>query len=314
MLTLTSKRHRYKFYLSLALGALFLMAISAALLLSFSLGLKSGPVKPKIYLLPLLSAGILFVAGYMLYKYYKNAPVIQLDARSVSFGNRTISWTDVTSIKLSGKFRFPFIIYFPMEATAIYFKDGSSLLIFDDMYQNAWQIKAFLQDVVIDKKTTQPPEVFEVRAEDLSSENFTIYKDNQFTSLRGIMLWGMFTVFFLIIMSKKISPPTSALLFLTGFGIFWFLLHSYMMHYFNCSDHFFVVKNHNLPWRTKRYRLKDIREMVFETQGKQPNCLRIITRDFKSKLYPASTLRDNTWLSMKADLERHHIPVRNECI
>jgi hypothetical protein len=86
------------------------------------------------------------------------------------------------------------------------------------------------------------------------------------------------------------------------------------MFYFKCSENYFVVKNHNLLWKNKIYRLSDINEIVFETQGKQPNCLRIITRDFKSELYPAGTLRDKTWLELKDKLEQHHVQVRNECI
>jgi hypothetical protein len=60
--------------------------------------------------------------------------------------------------------------------------------------------------------------------------------------------------------------------------------------------------------------LADIKEVVYETQGKQPNCMRIITNDFRNKLYPAGTLRDKTWLDLKDKLEKKGITVRNECI
>jgi hypothetical protein len=60
--------------------------------------------------------------------------------------------------------------------------------------------------------------------------------------------------------------------------------------------------------------LTDIKEVVFETQGKQPNCMRIITKDFRNRLYPAGTLRDKTWLEMKRQLESNGVSVRNECI
>lgn len=86
------------------------------------------------------------------------------------------------------------------------------------------------------------------------------------------------------------------------------------MNYFGISEHYFVVKNHNFIWKEKIYRLNNISEVVFETQGKMPNCLRIITKDFKYKLYPASTLCNETWLELKSALEKEGIKVRNECI
>ena len=86
------------------------------------------------------------------------------------------------------------------------------------------------------------------------------------------------------------------------------------MHYFGLTKDYLVVRNHNFIWKVKIFRLTDIKEVVFETQGKQPNCMRIITKDFRNKLYPAGTLRDKTWLEMKRQLESKGINVRNECI
>ena len=58
----------------------------------------------------------------------------------------------------------------------------------------------------------------------------------------------------------------------------------------------------------------EIEIIVFESQGKQPNSLRIITTNYKRKLYPAGTLNNKKWLEMKTELERKNIKVRNECI
>lgn len=55
-------------------------------------------------------------------------------------------------------------------------------------------------------------------------------------------------------------------------------------------------------------------EIVFETQGKMPNNLRVITKDFRTKLFRAGTLTDKTWLALKDRLESKNITVSNECI
>ncbi|KFC20979.1 hypothetical protein IO89_12185 [Epilithonimonas lactis] len=67
-------------------------------------------------------------------------------------------------------------------------------------------------------------------------------------------------------------------------------------------------------WKKKIYRISDIEEIVYETQHKQANILRIITKNFKQDIYPAGTLKDRTWLEMKKELEKNGIKVRNECI
>lgn len=101
---------------------------------------------------------------------------------------------------------------------------------------------------------------------------------------------------------------------LAGAGLFWFFLNSYFMYYFKVSNSFFLIRNHNFFWVKKAYRIFDIKEIVYETQGNMPNCLRIITKDYRDKLYPAGTLRDKDWLNLKTTLESHKIKVRNECI
>ena len=86
------------------------------------------------------------------------------------------------------------------------------------------------------------------------------------------------------------------------------------MNYFLISNDYLIVKNHNHIWKEKIYHLSNIKEVVFESNGQQPNCMRIITKDFKNKLYPAGTLRGKTWLKMKKKLELKGVIVRNECI
>ena len=61
------------------------------------------------------------------------------------------------------------------------------------------------------------------------------------------------------------------------------------------------------------YRFSDIREVVFERQG-QVSGIRLITRDYKSRLYSAAPLRNKTWIKMKKRLENEGVKVRDEWI
>ena len=80
------------------------------------------------------------------------------------------------------------------------------------------------------------------------------------------------------------------------------------------SKNYFVVRNHYFWWIKDIYKNSEIEIIVYESQAKQPNNLRVITKNYRRKIYPAGTLNDKKWLEMKAELERKNIKVRNECI
>jgi ABC-type multidrug transport system fused ATPase/permease subunit len=313
MTTIISQRHKLKFYFSILFGAIFLLGMGTALLIVFIKSSSRGDLKSKDYLMPVFSLTAYSIAIYTVYRYYRNAPKIQVDSELISFNHETFSWTDLTKIELTGKKPFQYLIDFPMEAT-LQFKDGRKKYIFDDMYENSWEIKSFLKQVVVDKKEFIEKDNQPIIHSELDSDFYETLKGNQFTSLRGISLWSLLGFFAYMLLTSSQEPAIWLIIFSVAFSSFWFIFHSWLMHYFEISQTYFVVRNHNLTWKRRAYRLSDIKEIVFETQGKMPNCLRVITNNFKNKLYPAGTLRDKTWLELKDKLESYKIKVRNECI
>ncbi|MFD2918604.1 hypothetical protein ACFS6H_02710 [Terrimonas rubra] len=311
MTTIISKRHIVKFYFSIIAATLFFLAIATLLLLVYYNQLDKGTLKIPENLMPLFSLACYAFAGYSLYRYAKNAPTITVDNDFIKFNDQVYSLNDIKDLKLTGKRPFKYLIAFPMEAATLTFKNGETKYIFDEMYSNSWEIKSFLKQVVIDKKNFVELAVSPTDTSSLSYEYFETYKGAVFTSLRGLSLWGFIGYLTYMLVSSK-RTGSAGLAFIIS--IFWFLVHYRLMHYFQVSDRFFVVRNHNFFWTKKAYHITDIKEIVFETQGKMPNCLRVITKDFRNKLYPAGTLRDNTWLALKEKLETYKIRVRNECI
>ena len=93
--------------------------------------------------------------------------------------------------------------------------------------------------------------------------------------------------------------------------IFYFVFGTHV-YYVQSNDEYLIVKNHLFFWTNNIYYLSDINEVVYETQSKQPNNLRIVTKDYRSKLYGAGTLSNATLRSLKTHLEANGIPVRNE--
>lgn len=314
MTIIKTRKHPLKFYTALTFGFLFLFALGSFMVfISFDI-LQKGQPATKEYFMPVFSLVIYFLAFYMVYSYWKNSPKITIDKHNIKIGNQTFYLKDIKDVALTGKMPFRFIIRFPMEGTAILFNDGTEIILFDDMYANSYELKSFLEQVILKKQEFKPTLTNEISKNEIQFEIEETFKGNQFTSLRGISLWGLIGFFTFMLFSKWQSSPIGLLVFFGAFGTFWFILHSWLMHYFGLTKDHLIVRNHNFIWKAKIYRLTDIKEVVFETQGKQPNCMRIITNDFRNKLYPAGTLRDKTWLDLKDKLEAKGVTVRNECI
>lgn len=314
MQPLIIKRHKLKFYLSVVMVFLAFLSMGTAMFFVFIKHAGLGELKAKEYLMPVFGVGIYFLAFYTVYRYFKNAPMIQIDKDAISFDDQIFALKDIIHIELTGKKSFPYIIGFPMEAATLTFKDGNTKIIFDDMYENAWQLKSFLQQATANEKEFIEFQNRDIKALNLVAESYETYNGSQMTSLRGILLWSTIGVLLYILFSGKRQPSVGIIIVVSLNCLFWFFIFSWMMHYFKVSQDYLVVKNQNLFWITKTYRIDDINEIVFETRQKMPNCLRVITKDFKSKFYPAGVLRDKTWLEMKDKLESLGLTVRNECI
>ena len=314
MLPITLVRHPINFYLVQAVGFLFACSIGIFICWTSAEAIITPGVKRSNYLILIVGLGLVYLAFHMVVKYFKNTPIITLNSFEITFDKRvSFKLRDIDELKLTGKVSFPMLFNFPMEGTSIRFKNGETKFIYDELYSNAWQLKSILEKVVVNK---EPYEMGapETKPTNTELEHMEVFKGNPYFSLRGIMLWGLIGyLMFLTFFGGKPIDPKVTMIFI-GISIFWFLAISNSMNYFGLSDEYFIVKNHHFIWKRHLYKLIDIREIVFETQPKASNCLRIISRDFHTKLYPAGTLHDKHWLELMRRLEAKGVPVRNECI
>lgn len=132
--------------------------------------------------------------------------------------------------------------------------------------------------------------------------------------MRGLSLWIIIGMLFYALLTAKPKNQHIILLVTIFFDSGWRILHGWLMHYFQVSDKILLVRNHIFFWKRKAYLVDDIAEFTFETRGKMPYCLRVITKDYKSKIYPAGTLRLHTCLKLKDRLRSIRKKVRDECI
>ena len=271
-------------------------------------------IENKTYLMPFFGILVYFIGFSFAKSYIKYSRKIILDFEKIIIKGKTYYWKDIQNVKMTGKKGFGLFSY-QMEVTTLKFENNITEYIFDDMYSNSWEIKSFIKQIVVDKKDKFEISVNKIVEKEIEKENFEEFKGNPVISFRGIIMWSLilFFVFLLLFTNGKMSK-LNALKFFIPLGLFWFAFNSYCMHYFELSKNYFVVKNHYFWWIKDIYKNSEIEIIVFESQPKQPNNLRIIGKDYKRKIYPAGTLNDEKWLEMKTELERKNIKVRNECI
>tara|TARA_B110000967_G_C18892871_1_gene568563 strand:- start:2559 stop:3437 length:879 start_codon:yes stop_codon:yes gene_type:complete len=264
-------------------------------------------------LLMWLGSIIYLFAALMVYLYWKNSPHITIDKTNIKIGKKTYSLNNIKDVKLTGKVHFPFLLYANMEGTVILFNDETEKKIFDDMYLNSFEVKLFLDQVVVNKQEFEIHKTKKIKSSDLRLENTETFKGKQLLSLTGFSLWGVVGFFTFLLITKWTSLSIVVIILILLFGTFWFWERSRLLHYYNLSKNFLIVNNHILFWKMIIYRFSDIREVVFETQG-QVSGIRLITNDYKSRLYSSAPLRNKTWIKMKKRLENEGVKVRDEWI
>lgn len=274
---------------------------------------------------PFWTAFILGPLGlYAIYYYLKIFRSISVDNRGITVSNIFNSifypWSDVNSIRLTGKEPERFLgLSMPSEALSIAMNSGERRVLFSKYYRNFPIILQGLQFIKKQLKNNQKPQLngFEYKildAPDIQNlDMLTKYDNNHWLSFNGIAIYG-FTALMSYLVFTADRPIYPGGLFLLGFtSLFWIGL-GYQLHYFLLDNRYLVVKNHIWLLRTHTYRLSDINEIVFERPYRMSTSMRVNTKDFRTRLYPAGSLKTTTWQLLMEELRKHNVNVRNEAI
>lgn len=314
MKAIESKRHITNFYVSVAFGFLFFTVLGVFLISLFFNEEERIKEDSNIYMLFSVGVFFIFVAFYTIYQYLKNVPKIIIERNNIFFNKEMFRLDDIQFVNLNYKVPFRYVFKMPMEGFYIEFKNGKEKFVYDEMYSNIWEIKDYLKQVVIDKKEYHKLiQKQEVKSNQIRNEHFAYYKGVQLLSFTGLFFWLYFLMFWSIMFKAK-SSLIGLKIFLVFFTIFIFYFGSRLMYHYGISRNYLIIKNFNLPFIKKVYRLEEIEEIVFESQFRRPNGLRVITKNYESKLYFGATLYDNTWRELKKELRKKGIKVRDECI
>lgn len=259
---------------------------------------------------------LFFLSIYTPWIYFKRVYTISLNDKVIklksAFDYFELTWDEVENVRITGKVRFRYILPYSMEGMIIKTKNRD-VVLYDMFLVKPHLIKYALYTFYNTKKFPDNFNDKPVKSSEVRFEKFNIFKGSAIFSFRGIMTWGSVLFFFAVSLISKTKSGKVWIVFMIVSSL-WLLLNTIFVHYFGLSDKYLVIRNHFNPLKNRVYRLDEIHEVVYETREKWPNCLRVITKKYHSKLYGAGTLNDKTWLEMKELFESNQIKVRNECI
>lgn len=255
------------------------------------------------------SIAMVSLSFWMPWEYITNSPAIRIDNQSISFGFEKHKLSEIKDIVLVGKVPYPSLWTVYVEGASITFKDGLVKYIYEDKYSNSSDLKLHLQknlgqqlaEVNLDNLVVP----VQVKDKSFGLNHILTFNGLVFYALLGVYGWLLLGHSFpSIVVSTMIS-----LLAVTSCGFI-----SYQMHFVEFYQNQLVVRNSIWFWRRKIYRFENIHEVVIEIPYRLSTSIRIVTSDFKSKLYPAGNLGNSDWKELIAELEDLGIHVRNEAV
>jgi hypothetical protein len=252
--------------------------------------------------------------AFLLYRiiiYYKKCPVFIFSDDSIiskSFLNtRTYYWNELNDVNLSCKESSILLKASKYEATTLKFNNGDKIILWNDTYSNLNEIRKYISEKAKEKIKDYSPAIKNSTIQSLGEK---VYKGNSLINLNTILLFGCYLYCFIYVGNQLIEKPflfgvfILPTLFFFGFG--------FQMNYFIIDNDSLIIKNHYFPWKKKIFSLNDILEMDIEQPHKRSKSLRILTKDYQSKLYGAGSLGQKNWDELKQDLLYIGIPIRRD--
>lgn len=295
-----------------------LLGFSAFFITMLSIEDVSSGKVDSIFKTPIYGSVVLFIViiGLVIH-YMKLYKTVWIDHRGIKLSNafkiEFIPWSEFKEIELIGK--CPMTL--SAESTNLILKNGRKIYLITTFYQNMPALRMALDQVneclSSNKKIALAfhPET-SVTSEYVDVKKMTKYAGNHFLSFNGLVIYGW--IFFSIYAIVYLSSYFGAVLILICMLAFFYSLLGYQLHYYYLDSNYLVVRNHVWPWVNHTYRIADIKQIAFEIPYRRSTSLRIITKDYRSKLYPGGSLRNKTWNKLLRDIEEMNIEVRNEAI
>lgn len=286
--------------------------------------LKNGvPFTKTMFIVPLIFYPFLFYTFYYLLTYF---PSLTIDKEGIKlstiFKTKKYAWTEIKQIQLTGKQFHKFLfVSMPIEATTIQLNDNSEIYLWVDYYRNKPDLRVILDranNILQDNKQFARLD-FNIDRPNLADQYVNENDAKEFNGNHLFTFNGLFFYGWVIFIGFMVS--TKPQVFLTNYGAIISIsfatlvitgMLSYQMHYFQITSQYLIVKNTIWFWRKDTYLLSEIREIVIENPHRLSTSVRVITNDYRDKLYPAGSLRYKNWKELIRQFRTDNIKLRNE--
>ncbi len=273
---------------------------------------------------------ILFFVGviYIITKFLDKFPVFIITKNGIEvrffFKTKKYNWNEIEDIEIIGKKQFGNFFATPTEATTFNFKNKEEKIFWAESYTNSSEIRQVLEranKILLDSSKSFNSLNFETvtslrTTEVIDIENQKIFNDNHVLSANGILFYAflIFTLFIIFQNPSEIFEKYDKLLLINFFSLILCFAFSSSMNYFIFTEKHLIIKNSIWFWKKKIYDLENIKEIVIDMPFRSPICLRVITKNFNSNTYLASSLGNSTWRNLKKYIIERKIPLRDEIL
>ncbi len=269
-----------------------------------------------------ISFVLISFAIYSITTSIKNSPSVLFNDDVLLVGSKAYYWKDFKKASFTGRKPCKCIFRYSMEGMMLQFSNEKPVYLLDYVYSNLWELKLFVQQVIIEeKKKTEVPSFISSQKEMTHSKQIC-YKGNCFFSAYSVLYWGTVIILGMLgvefchiyFLSDCTLAGTVLLTCIIAILLLLFWAISCTMYYFELSDNHLIAKNHILFWKKDVYPLQSIREIGFDKGfiNNRRFSLKLITKDFKYSIYPAGTLSQKTWKELGENLKKQGVKIRNE--
>jgi hypothetical protein len=317
-----TSRLNYVNFIFLPFLLIFLLSAMAFLIMMFSFKEVENGNVDSILKTPIYGSVILLgVIFWTTIHYFKICKTIRIDSKGIKLRNlfktEFLSWNDIQKVELFGKWQDTMN---PTDAVTLIFQDGRQIAILAPFYKNMYAIRQTIQQVIDCKDSNKAVELTSIDGnltnepiKSLDLSKMRKYSNNHFLSFNGLFFYGINA--FAIYMTINSYPHFELLLYLSlsifaiTFGFF-----GHQLHYFFLDKNHLVIKNHLWPWTNHTFRIENIKHVGVEVPYRRSTALRVVTKDYQSKVFSGGSLKSSTWKELLNDFQKLNVKTENEIL
>ncbi len=234
--------------------------------------------------------------------FYRKVPDIKISEREIEIGKVKFKTSDISNLNLNCKLKNG------SEGSIVTLKNGKEIKYSHDFYSNLGLLNKELHSKVNDEKVILSMQIDESKPH--QSDKSVSYKGPYALSFNWLFSWIVNSL--IIYVHLFMNPPIGFTIISILFGGALFITFSFGLYYIEISEQILSIKNIHFFWFYKTFELSNIKEIVFEDN--RINRIRIITKNFDSYVFAASSLAKKNWKELETDLTNKNIKVRNDNI